>query len=179
MGLLALLPVLAFTLPKNDKPTLNEAFASADALLANAAQHARRASDSLKTGEGEDENPGKWAKATLDSMSLDEKIGQLFMIAAYSNKDEKHNSYIQKLVTEDKIGGLIFMQGGPGRQIALLNRYQSVAKVPLLISQDAEWGLGMRLDSTVSFPKNMTLGAIRDSLAIFELGMEVGRQCRR
>lgn len=122
---------------------------------------------------------GEWARTALDSMSLDEKIGQLFMIAAYSNKDEKHYQRIEKLVREEKIGGLIFMQGGPGRQISLANRYQEAAHFPLLIAQDSEWGLSMRLDSTVRFPRNMTLGAIRDSLIIFELGMEIGRECRR
>lgn len=122
---------------------------------------------------------GDWAKASLDSMSLDEKIGQLFMVAAYSNKDENHYARIEKLIRKEKIGGLIFMQGGPGRQISLANRYQNASRFPLLISQDSEWGLSMRLDSTVRFPHNMTLGAIRDSLVIFELGMEIGRECRR
>lgn len=129
--------------------------------------------DSTKKGKY-----GKWSRAMLDSMTLDEKIGQLFMVAAYSNKDEAHNAYIEKLVTKEGVGGLIFMQGGPGRQVGLANRFQTAAKLPLLIAQDSEWGLSMRLDSTQRFPKNMTLGAIRDSMAIFELGMEIGRQCR-
>ncbi len=122
---------------------------------------------------------GNWARLALDSMSLDEKIGQLFMVAAYSNKEADHVAAIEKLVRDEKIGGLIFMQGGPGRQINLVNRYQKAARFPLLIATDAEWGLGMRLDSTISFPKNMTLGAIRDSMPIFEMGMEVGKHCRR
>jgi len=122
---------------------------------------------------------GKWAQSALDSMSLDEKIGQLFMVAAYSNKDEAHCEQIEKLVREEHIGGLIFMQGGPARQIALVNRYQRAARFPLLISQDSEWGLTMRLDSTQRYPKNMTLGAIRDSLLVFELGMQMGKECRR
>lgn len=133
---------------------------------------------------GKTQNPpaeriGVWARAALDSMSLDEKIGQLFMVAAYSNKDAEHEAAIERLVRDEKIGGLIFMQGGPGRQINLVNRFQKAARFPLLIATDAEWGLGMRLDSTISFPKNMTLGAIRDSMPIFEMGMEVGKQCRR
>lgn len=122
---------------------------------------------------------GKWARGVLDSMSLDEKIGQLFMIAAYSNKDEKHYAQIEQLVKEEKIGGLIFMQGGPGRQVGLANRYQNAADVPLLIAQDSEWGLSMRLDSTIAYPRNMTLGAIRDNKLIHEIGMEIGRQCRQ
>jgi beta-N-acetylhexosaminidase len=123
--------------------------------------------------------PGSWAQSALDSMTLDEKIGQLFMVAAYSNKDEAHYSQIEKLVRDQQIGGLIFMQGGPARQIALVNRYQKAARFPLLIAQDSEWGNSMRLDSSQRYPHNMTLGAIRDSLIIFELGMQMGKECRR
>lgn len=128
---------------------------------------------------GKDEIPGAWARKMLDSLSLDEKIGQLFMIAAYSNKSEPHYAQIEKLVKDYHIGGLIFMQGGPGRQVNLINRYNKAARVPLLIAQDSEWGLSMRLDSTIRYPRNMTLGAIQDSMLIFEMGMEVGRQCRK
>ncbi len=135
--------------------------------------------DHLAPPDSVEQKYGKWAKSVLDTLSLDEKIGQLFMVAAYSNKDAKHVAAIEKLVKEEKIGGLIFMQGGPGRQVNLANRYQKAADVPLLIAQDSEWGLGMRLDSTISFPRNMTLGAIRDNKIIHEIGMEIGRQCRQ
>lgn len=150
-----LLPTVAFSFPNN--------FLSEDAFDGK---------------EPKKRRVGFWAENQLDSMSLDEKIGQLFMVAAYSNKDEAHYAQIEKLVRDEKIGGLIFMQGGPGRQVNLVNRYQKAANVPLLMATDAEWGLSMRLDSTIRFPKNMTLGAIRDSIPIFELGLEIGRQCR-
>lgn len=125
------------------------------------------------------ETQGSWARRTLDSLSLDEKIGQLFMIAAYSNKNEQSYAYIEKLVKEEQIGGLIFMQGGPGRQVNLINRYQEAAEVPLLIAQDSEWGLAMRLDSSLKYPRNMTLGAIANDTLIYQMGREVGEQCRR
>ena len=120
---------------------------------------------------------GNWAREQLASMTLEEKVGQLFMIAAYSNQNEVSYAYIEKLIREQHIGGLIFMQGGPGRQVALVNRYQNASKVPLMMAQDSEWGNGMRLDTSLSFPKNMTLGAIRNDYLLFELGQEVGRQC--
>lgn len=122
---------------------------------------------------------GSWAKRKLDSLTLDQKIGQLFMIAAYSNQNEKSYAYIEKLVKEEEIGGLIFMQGGPGRQVNLGNRYQEAAGVPLLIAQDSEWGLAMRLDSTIKYPRNMTLGAIANDTLIYQMGREVGADCRR
>jgi len=77
------------------------------------------------------------------------------MVAAYSNKDDSHNQEIAQLVSKQGIGGLIFFQGGPVRQALLTNHYQSLAKVPLLIGIDAEWGLGMRLDSTISYPRQI------------------------
>ena len=83
------------------------------------------------------------------------------MIAAWS--DPEHKDYdangVQSLIDNYGVGGLIFMQGSPARQAKLTNRYQKSAKIPLLISMDAEWGLGMRLDSTIAFPRQMTLGA--------------------
>jgi beta-N-acetylhexosaminidase len=120
-----------------------------------------------------------WVDSVLLSLSQEEKIGQLFMVAAYSNKNEDHYSEIDKLVKEYNIGGLIFFQGGPGRQAILTNRYQAEAKVPLFIAMDAEWGLAMRLDSTMSYPKQMTLGAIADDKYIYKMGADIASQCRR
>ena len=97
-----------------------------------------------------------WADSMLKVMNLDEKIGQLFMVASWSNKDEPHFKEIDKLIEDEHIGGLIFFQGGPERQYALTNRFQRSSKIPLMLGMDAEWGLAMRLDSTLSYPKQMT-----------------------
>ena len=109
----------------------------------------------------------------------EERIAQLFMVAAYSNRDSSHQREIEKLITDQKIGGLIFFQGGPIRQANLTNGYQAKAKVPLLVSIDAEWGLAMRLDSTMKFPKQMTLGAISDNNLIYQMGEQIAMQCKR
>ena len=119
-----------------------------------------------------------WVDSVMQSMTIEEKIGQLFMVAAYSNKKEDHFLRIEKLIKEQHIGGLIFFQGGPAREIKLTNRYQALAKVPLLIAGDWEWGLSMRLDSTVMFPRQMMLGAIQDSVLIYEMGKEIARQIK-
>lgn len=121
----------------------------------------------------------QWVDSVYQSLSYDQQIGQLFMIAAYSNKDNQHKQEIEAAIKKHHIGGLIFMQGGPGRQAHLLNHYQSISKVPLMISMDAEWGLAMRLDSTVRFPKQMTLGAIQDNKYIYKMGEEIARHCKR
>lgn len=115
----------------------------------------------------------------VKQLSLREKIAQLFMVAAYSNKTEKHVQEISHLVKEHKIGGLIFFQGGPVRQARLTNLYQSQADIPLMIAMDAEWGLAMRLDSTVSYPRQMALGAIQDEDLIYQMGADLAQQCRR
>ncbi|WP_025765132.1 glycoside hydrolase family 3 N-terminal domain-containing protein [Dyadobacter tibetensis] len=120
-----------------------------------------------------------WVDSTLNSLSLDEKIGQLFMVATYSNRDNRHYNYIDKLIEEYHLGGLIFFQGGPVSQARLSNRYQARSKVPLFIGIDGEWGLGMRLDSTISFPKQMVLGAIKNNELIDQMGEDIGRQCKR
>lgn len=120
-----------------------------------------------------------WADSIIQTLTLDEKIGQLLMVAAYSNKDAKHIAEIENLVKKHHIGGLIFMQGGPVRQAQLYNRYQKAASVPLLISIDGEWGLAMRLDSTIKYPWQMTLGAIQDNNLIFEMGKDIAEQCKR
>lgn len=122
----------------------------------------------------------RWVDSVLSSLSPEQRIGQLFMVAAYSNKDEKHVKEIEELVREHHIGGLIFFQGGPVRQAMLTNRYQTITNTPLLIAMDAEWGLGMRLpDSTMSFPRQMTLGAIQDDQHIYKMGAAIANQCKR
>jgi beta-glucosidase-like glycosyl hydrolase/CubicO group peptidase (beta-lactamase class C family) len=120
-----------------------------------------------------------WADSILKTMTPDERTAQLFMVAAYSNQGEKHVAKIERLVAQNKIGGLIFMQGGPLRQAELINRYQKKSKVPLMVSIDGEWGLAMRLDSTVKYPWQMTLGAIQDEQLIYEMGVDIGEQCKR
>ena len=120
-----------------------------------------------------------WVDSVYNQLSFDEKIGQLFMVAAYSNKDEAHNKSIDKLIEDNKIGGLIFFQGGPVRQAKLTNRYQAKSKVPMFIGIDAEWGLSMRLDSTYRYPWNMTLGAVQDMKLIEKAGNQMAKQSKR
>lgn len=120
-----------------------------------------------------------WVDSIYNQLTFEEKVGQLFMVAAYSNKDAEHVKSIEKLVEEYKIGGLIFFQGGPVRQAKLTNKYQSKSKVPLFVGIDAEWGLSMRLDSTYRYPWNMTLGAVQDMKLIEKMGQQMAKQAKR
>ncbi|TVZ55732.1 beta-glucosidase-like glycosyl hydrolase [Lutibacter sp. Hel_I_33_5] len=120
-----------------------------------------------------------WVDSLLTNMSVDEKIGQLFMVQAYSNLDKKHEDFINEMITKYHVGNLIFMQGTPQKQVALNNKYQALAKTPLLIGFDGEWGLDMRLKNTYRFPWNMTLGAIENNQLIEDFGTRLGKHCKR
>ncbi|MCK4562699.1 MAG: beta-N-acetylglucosaminidase, partial [Flavobacteriaceae bacterium] len=121
----------------------------------------------------------KWVDSIMSSMSIDQKIGQLLMIPAYSNKDQKHINAIENAIKKYELGGLIFMQGTAKGHASLINKYQSKSKIPLLISIDGEWGLDMRIKKTVGFPYNMALGAIRDDKLIADFGKRLGQQVKR
>ncbi|MCB9185512.1 MAG: serine hydrolase [Flavobacteriales bacterium] len=124
-------------------------------------------------------NKKAWVDSVFNSLSPDERLAQLFMVAAYSNRDAEHINELEKLIREHKIGGLIFFQGGPVRHAAMQNYLQSVSEVPLMIAMDAEWGVGMRLDSTIDYPRQMTLGAIQNDSLLYDFGAEVARQMKR
>ena len=121
----------------------------------------------------------KWVDSVYNQMSFNEKVGQLFMVAAYSNRDAKHVQELSDLVQKQNIGGVIFFQGGPGRQAKITNTLQAVSKVPLFVGIDAEWGLGMRLDSTYNYPWNMNLGAIQKNELIEQMGAQMAAQAKR
>lgn len=124
-------------------------------------------------------NQQKWVDSIMDKLTLKQKIGQLFMIEAYSNRDEKHTSKIKKTIKKYRIGGLIFMQGTPEKQAELTNKFQAVSKIPLLVGFDGEWGLNMRLQNSFRYPWNMTLGAIQNNELIEQFGIQLGEHCKR
>ncbi|MEY2763818.1 MAG: hypothetical protein RLZZ205_242 [Bacteroidota bacterium] len=125
--------------------------------------------------------PTPWADSVFKSLSLDQKIGQLFMVPAWS--DPKHMYFNDKQVvewiTKYGVGGIIFFQGGPQNQLKCTQRYQDLSAVPLLIGMDAEWGLSMRLDSTILYPRQMTLGAITDLRIVKNYAAETAMQLKR
>ncbi|MFM8433654.1 MAG: glycoside hydrolase family 3 protein, partial [Bacteroidota bacterium] len=121
----------------------------------------------------------RWADSMLSALSQEEKIAQLIMVAAWSNKDSAHIKEVESLINDWHIGGLIFFQGGPVRQALLTNHYQSISKTPLLIGIDGEWGVSMRLDSTIRYPRQMTLAANPDDSAVYRMGRQIARECKR
>ena len=121
----------------------------------------------------------RWVDSVMKTLTPDQRVAQLFMVAAYSNRKRIDEDSVSTLIQQYGIGGLIFFQGGPVRQSRLLNRYQSQSKVPLLVAMDAEWGVGMRLDSVVRFPYQMSMGGVRDNQLVYDMGTEVAAQFKR
>jgi beta-N-acetylhexosaminidase len=133
--------------------------------------------DPLLTSDKEAQQ--KWVDNIYESLSLTEKVGQLYMVQVMSNQDKASKEKIIKLIKEHQIGGIIYSLGGPVRQAKLDNELQSLSKIPMLIGMDAEWGLSMRLDSTYAFPWNMSLGAIKNNKLIEQTGKHIGEHCKR
>lgn len=127
----------------------------------------------------DDKAAQRWVDSVFNKLTPDQRLGQLFMVAAYSNKGAEEKQRIAYLINTYNIGGLIFMQGGPLRQASLNNYYQNIAKVPLMIGMDAEWGLSMRLDSTPNFGRQLLWGAVSDDQLIYKTGLEIARECKR
>ncbi|MCD6331932.1 MAG: serine hydrolase, partial [Bacteroidales bacterium] len=119
-----------------------------------------------------------WVDSVFQSMSDTERIAQLIMVPAWSNRGPEHEQEIEHLIRRYGIGGVCFFQGGPVRQVRMVNRFQAAARIPLLVAMDAEWGLKMRLDSTTRFPYQMALGALQDDQLISRMGREIGRQLK-
>lgn len=121
----------------------------------------------------------RWVDSVYYTLSLNERIAQLLMIPAYSNRDRAHTEEVIRLIRQHGIGSVLFFQGGPGRQLAMAEQFQQESKVPLLMAIDGEWGLFMRLDSVPRLPRQMLLGAIQNDSILYEMGRFVAEQCRR
>ena len=121
----------------------------------------------------------QWVDSLMKNLTLDQKIGQLFMIQAYSNQKYLPTDELINQINQFQVGGVIFMQGNPLAQSQICNSFQQTSNVPLLIAIDGETGLGFRLDSVISYPVQMALGAITDDSLIYQMGFEIGKQFRR
>lgn len=119
-----------------------------------------------------------WVDSLMNCLSVKEKIGQLFVYTIAPVETKRNLALLHQAVNTYKVGGLLFSGGKLQGQVALTNRAQREARVPLMITFDGEWGLSMRLRGTPVFPRNMVLGSIQDNQLIYAYGREVARQCR-
>lgn len=120
-----------------------------------------------------------WVQKTYNSLSQDQKLGQLFIIALYTNKGEDYINNVRNIVVNEQIGGLILMQDDAAKEINLVNEFQTKSKVPLMIGMDAEWGIFQRIATAHKFPWAMTLGAIQDKNLITEMAAKIAEDCKR
>ncbi len=125
-----------------------------------------------------DLNKQRWVDSVFNSLAIEQRIAQLMVIRSFSDRDTIYYDTIAKHIAKYNIGGVCFFKGSPTSEAGTTNYYQKFAKTPLLISIDGEWGLAMRLDSTVYFPRQMTLGALEKDDLIYKLGCEVANQCK-
>ena len=122
----------------------------------------------------------KWVDSVYDALTINERIAQFFMLPAHTaaNKDFNMDTVV-KLIGEGKAGGVIFFKGNPSNQAQWTNKLQQVAKVKAMVAIDGEWGLSMRLDSTMIYPRQMALGAVKNNELIYTMGKQIAQQCKR
>lgn len=125
-------------------------------------------------------SPHTWVDSVFNSLTPKERIAQLFLVRAHTNLGPRYIDSVAQVIKNEQLGGLVVFQGGPVRHVDMFNKYQQLSKVPLLITFDGEWGLGMRLpDSTLSYPYQMTLGAVQNDQLIYQMGQEVAKDFHR
>lgn len=120
-----------------------------------------------------------WVDSVFQTLTLQEKVAQLIMIRVNPDGNKKNFIEINKQIIDYKVGGIAFFKGSPTIQANWINYWQQSASVPILVAIDGEWGVSMRYDSTIVFPRQLTLGAIRNDSLIFELGKVIGKECKR
>lgn len=121
----------------------------------------------------------KYADSLYQKLSFEEKIGQLYIVALYTNKGEDHIAEVRNLVEKEKLGGIILMQDDAEREIALVNEFQQKSRVPMLFGMDAEWGLYQRIKVAHKFPWAMTLGAIQNEKLIYEMAYKIAEDAKK
>ena len=126
-----------------------------------------------------DKKAVKYADSLYAKLSMDERIGQLYIVALYTNKDQNHISGVRKLVEQERIGGIILMQDYAEQEIALVNEFQKKSRVPMLFGMDAEWGLYQRIKTAHKFPWAMTLGAIQDNNLVYEMASKIAEDAKK
>lgn len=125
-------------------------------------------------------NPSR-AEMLLGKMSLREKIAQMVITYSdgyYLDESDKEYKRLHQLITEERIGGIIFFKGKTLEETRLINKLQSLSETPLLISQDFERGTAMRIEDGSIFPNNMAIGAARNKELAYKMGLQISKECR-
>lgn len=120
----------------------------------------------------------QWVDSVFHTLGTDEKIGQLFMVPVYPKTNGRYLEELESAIKNHRIGGIVLMNGGPAQIARLKREADKIADVPLLTAISAPNGLGTALDSTMTFPSMLTLGAVRDNNLLYNVGAEIARQMK-
>lgn len=120
----------------------------------------------------------RWVDSVYNSLTLEQRVAQLICMRA-NQPDKPFYEEVAKYIKQYNIGGVCFFRAEPEAQVQQTNAWQKMAKTPLMVSMDAEWGIGMRVKHTLSYPYQMTLGAIADDTLLYRMGVQVAEQCQR
>ena len=120
----------------------------------------------------------QWVEKQLDSLTFTERVAQLMMVTVYPNQNEAAKNEMIELIKKHQPGGILVMQGDPAKTARWINEFQKNAEVPLIMAVDGEWGLSMRIDSTIRYPYAQALGAVQDSSFIYQMGRDIGYQMK-
>ena len=120
----------------------------------------------------------RWVDSVYNSLTTEQRVGQLICMRA-NQPDKPFYEDVAKYIKQYNIGGVCFFRADAEVQVKQTNEWQAMAKTPLMVSIDAEWGLAMRVKKTIAYPYQMTLGAVNDNDLIYEMGQQVAEQCQR
>ena len=119
-----------------------------------------------------------WADSVYNTLTERQRLAQLMCPKVATARGQKTLDQVRQLVKTEGVGSLLFTEGTAAEHAEAINLAQSLAKVPVIITVDGEWGPAMRVTDIASFPRNMALGAISDDSLIYAYGRETARQCR-
>lgn len=128
--------------------------------------------------KADDNRCNRWVDSVMNTMSLQEKVGQLIVATVPAKNTKQNQKNVKNLIKKYKVGGFLFSEGTAEEQAAITNLANKQGKLPILVTFDGEWGLSMRLEQTPDYPRNAALGCIGDDALIEAYGYEVGRQFR-
>ena len=120
----------------------------------------------------------RWVDSVYNALSERQRVAQLVFPNVAPDQGQASRAAIKRFVETNRVGGLLFSKGSLAQYVEMINYAQSLAKVPLMITFDGEWGLAMRIAEVEAFPRNMALGAISDPRVLYDYGAETARQCR-
>lgn len=124
-------------------------------------------------------NKDKWVDSVYNSLNVSERVAQLIFVRANYSGQDGFIKEVDQYVKDYNIGGIAFFKGEAAAHAGMTNYWNKLAKTPLMITMDAEWGLGMRLNNTVKYPLQMGLGAVQNDSLLYQMGLEVAEQCKR